>query len=116
MGAMKIGGRWTSVSDFAGGYSKKFSEAVIRGAERYLRKGAKAVFFEESPHLPEEGFIAVEDEAEEEDDGGHHWPELADFEDLLDKEYEKSAEERENRKVKLRRNQRMRIRRSLKET
>ena len=33
LGSAKIGGRWRSVSDFAGGYTKEFAEAVIRGAD-----------------------------------------------------------------------------------
>lgn len=97
MGAMKINGRWESVSDFAGGYTRKVSEAVIRGAERYLKNGVRTVFFGESPHLPEERFIAVEDEeAGDEDD--HHWPTQEDLENLLDKEVEKEegAEEQES--------------------
>ena len=36
LGSAKINGRWRSVSDFAGGYTAEFVEAVIRGAEEDL--------------------------------------------------------------------------------
>eukprot|EP00434_Breviolum_minutum_P025436 symbB.v1.2.022474.t1/scaffold1996.1/size93170/9 len=65
LGSAKIGGRWRSVSDFAGGYTK-FAEAVIRGAEEDLEndEGEAEVFVEGG--VPEETW-RPEDEAEEED-------------------------------------------------
>ena len=66
LGSAKIGGRWRSVSDFAGGYTKEFAEAVIRGAEEDLEndEGEAEVFVEGG--VPEETW-RPEDEAEEED-------------------------------------------------
>ena len=66
LGSAKIGGRWRSVSDFAGGYTKEFAEAVIRGAEEDLENDEdEAEVFVEGG-VPEE-IWRPEDEAEAED-------------------------------------------------
>ncbi|CAE7228738.1 RE1, partial [Symbiodinium sp. CCMP2456] len=56
-------GRWVSVAGFAGGYTRAFSEAVVKGAEAYL-EGKKRTYFamRQVPLLAEE--IFVEDDAE----------------------------------------------------
>ena len=36
-GSAKINGKWTTISDFAGGYTKQFAQAVVEGAEEYLK-------------------------------------------------------------------------------
>ena len=81
LGGVKHKGRWIRLSEFAGGYTKCFSLAVVRGAEDALAmQDRKPVQFVPGPFLPEETF--VEDDAEileeapvtavppSEDDGG----------------------------------------------
>ena len=68
MGAMKVNGKWKSVSEFAGGYTRRFAEAVVRGAEKFLKKrrGGPVEELWCYQNVAEENFIGVE-EAEEED-------------------------------------------------
>ena len=66
LGSAKINGRWRSVSDFAGGYTAEFAEAVIRGAEEdlmYEEDGAGV--FVEGEGVPEETWHHEEEEDEE---------------------------------------------------
>ena len=51
LGGVKVKGRWCSVAEFAGGYTRKFAEAVIRGAENYLGGKLRVNSFWTSPIL-----------------------------------------------------------------
>ena len=67
LGSAKIGGRWRSVSDFAGGYTMEFAEAVIRGAEEDLENDvSEAEVFVEGG-VPEEIWRHEEEDEEAED-------------------------------------------------
>ena len=78
LGGVRLGGRWMTLSDFAGGYTADFAKAVLRGAETYLRRGRQREVFVQSEVLAEEGFCPAEDEEdskmkkreEEEDEKG----------------------------------------------
>ena len=61
LGGVQIGRRWKALSDFAGGYTKKFPERVIQGAEKYLRGRKQEVYVQEE-ELPEERFEVQDDE------------------------------------------------------
>ena len=56
-GGVKVKGRWCSVAEFAGGYTRKFAEAVVRGAENYLAGKPRIGSFYVSPMVPEEAFM-----------------------------------------------------------
>lgn len=62
LGGVKIDGRWKPLSDFAGGYTKKFAEKVIQGAEEYLQRGRKQEVYVQEEDIPEERFEVQEDE------------------------------------------------------
>lgn len=70
---VKIQGHWKPLSEFAGGYTKKFALHVLAGAEEYLSKGRHQEAFVERETVPEERFMPLEDEepeGEEQEDGG----------------------------------------------
>ena len=70
LGSAKINGQWRSVSDFAGGYTMEFAEAVIRGAEETLEEGeAVEEALVAGEGVPEETW-QDDDEIEGEADGG----------------------------------------------
>ena len=61
LGGARVDGRWCSLSDLAGGYTKKFAQAVAIGAEEFLAgRGSKRKqvnSFLATPLLPEEVFM-----------------------------------------------------------
>ena len=67
MGALKVKGKWKSVSEFAGGYTRKFSTAVVKGAEKFLEKRGDSSLGGHWSHqrVAEENFIGVEELEEE---------------------------------------------------
>ena len=70
LGGMRYDGRWMNVSDFAGGYTKQFAEAVIKGAEKILSKGRQPEVLVEGEFLPEEEYEEEEEGGEEEEKKG----------------------------------------------
>ena len=76
LGGVKVKGRQCSVAEFAGGYTRRFAEAVVRGAEKYLAGKPRISGFYVSPTLPEEAFmntdVDVHDQVLQEDDVGHN--------------------------------------------
>ena len=70
LGGVRVKGKWVKLSEWAGGYTKTFARAVVRGAEEALqhrrRHGGHHVTFARQPLLPEEAF--VESDAEILDD------------------------------------------------
>ena len=91
MGAMKIGGKWTSMSEFAGGYTKTFSNRVLQAAEEFLRKRREGKVFANFTGVPEERFTAHEEKVGEDE-------EVTDLEEALEKNYEREAEEAAERR------------------
>ena len=79
LGGVRVKGKWVKLSEWAGGYTKAFARAVVRGAEQALqqrrRHGGHNVVFARQPLLPEEVFVEsdveiLDDvEAPEEGDG-----------------------------------------------
>ena len=69
LGGARINGKWINVSDFAGGYTTKFANAVLDGAEEYLRNGRRQEAFVEGGEVEEERFIDNVEEEEVEDEG-----------------------------------------------
>ena len=61
LGGVRVEGRWCNLSDLAGGYTKKFAQAIVIGAEEFLTgRGSKrklANSFIATPLLPEEVFM-----------------------------------------------------------
>ena len=61
LGGVRVHGRWCSLSDLAGGYTKKFAQAIVIGAEEFLKgRGSKRKdinTFLTTPLLPEEVFM-----------------------------------------------------------
>jgi len=72
VGGFKISDTWMNASDFSGGYTKKFANAVLDGAEAYLEEGPEPEVLVEGRQVEEEQF---EDEARSEDEV--HVPEEA---------------------------------------
>ena len=83
LGGAKINGQWINISDFAGGYTKAFADAVLDGAEEHLRGGLQPEVFVEGGTVEEERFheFQAEDEVTEAEDerdkrpgkGSTHW-------------------------------------------
>ena len=83
MGAMKINGKWTSVSEFAGGYTRSFSIRVLQGAEEFLKKRREGKVFGIFIGVPEERFTAHEEEIDEK--------QMIDLEEEIEQKYTREA-------------------------
>lgn len=59
LGGVKIKGKWYALSDFAGGHTKEFAKAVVKGAEAYLKKGKINESFVERENMPKERLAPV---------------------------------------------------------
>lgn len=94
LGGMWYKGKWWKVSEFAGGYSRSFAKAVLRGAEKFLKKPRTHWVFAEEGHgdfeVPEERFEQAEEEAPE---LGHSDLDDRSFEELMEAEMEKEEKE-----------------------
>ena len=62
-GSAKIHGKWTTISEFAGGYTKQFAQAVVEGAEEYLKKGRVPEVLVSGGAFEEELFEQPEEES-----------------------------------------------------
>ena len=63
LGGMKIRGKWMNVSEYAGGYTPQFANAILDGAEEFLRGEREEVeVLAEGPEVPEEEHEQVDEE------------------------------------------------------
>ena len=67
LGGMRYGDKWMNVSDFAGGYTTRFAQAVVKQAERILEeKGRQPEVLITCASFPEEDLDEEEGEGEKE--------------------------------------------------
>lgn len=68
LGGVKIGGHWKPLSDFAGGYTCRFAQQVVQGAEKYRKNGRRQEVYAQKELVPEERFEPMEEEEQPEED------------------------------------------------
>ena len=71
LGGMKFQGKWMNISEFAGGYTPDFANAILDGAEEFLQGDREEVeVLAEGPEVPEEEHELVDEEADPEEEDG----------------------------------------------